>query len=306
MRLAPQYQMEGFMKYPFCYKGFVCFAGLALFAAAYQAQADERRLQVTQVQVDAVAKTLTISVSHLEKTTHLGAPKVRLAGSPLVVTNSVVNIGSHTGVITASLPSPVPTGSFLLEVAWGDDRDDAEHTFSLTIGIVGPPGPQGSQGPQGPAGSQGTQGPQGPQGVQGPQGPAGSSSGGPPFVWVCTPAFYPLSGSNSRADLYVFNGSPSTANIAIHILDKDGNNLAGVAIPGTSPVVSYPGQTGSATEALASLNTKILTWVFPQTSPEGGPNVSASVQIVSDQPIVVGSNFQFGPFIPRPCSLLPR
>lgn len=287
----------------------VFFVALVLLAAGQYVNAEGRRLQVTQVQVDTVAKTLTISVSHLEKATHLGAPKVRLAGSPLVVTNSVVNIGSHTGVITASLPSPVPTGSFLLEVVWGGDRDDAEHTFSLTIGIVGPPGPQGPQGPAGPQGVAGPQGPQGPQGVQGPQGPqgpAGSSAGGPPFVWVCTPAFYPLSGSNSRADLYVFNGSPSTANIAIHILDKDGNNLAGVAIPGTSPVVNYPGQTGSATEALGSLNTKILTWVFPTDSPEGGPNVSASVQIVSDQPIVVGSNFQFGPFIPRPCSLLPR
>jgi hypothetical protein len=297
-------KVEDFMMYPLIFrKGSVFFAGLILFAVAYQAKAEDRRLQVTQVQTDTTAKTLTIAVSHLDETKHLAAPKVRLAGSPLVVTNSVVNVGAHTGVLTATLPSPVPTGSFLLEVAWGGDRDDAEHTFSLTIGIVGPQGPQG---PQGPAGPQGATGSQGSPGAQGPQGPAGASSGGPPFVWICTPAFYPLSGSNSRADLYVFNGGTATANIAIHILDKDGNNLAGVTIPGTSPAATYPGQTGTDTEALGPAHTKILTWVFPQTSPEGGPNVSASVQVVSDQPTVVGSNFQFGPFIPRPCSLLPR
>jgi len=290
-------------------KRFVFLASLFLFAVALQAQAEDHRLQVTQVQVDTAAKTLTISVAHLDETKHLAAPKVRLAGSPLVVVNSVVNTGIHTGVVTTNLPSPIPTGSFLLEVQWGSDRDDAEHTFSMTIGIVGPQGPQGPQGPAGPQGAtgpQGTTGAQGAQGPTGPQGPAGASAGGSPFVWICTPAFYPLSGSNSRADLYVFNGGSATANIAIHILDKDGNNLAGVAIPGTSPAVNYPGQTGTDTEPLGPAHTKILTWVFPQTSPEGGPNVSASVQVVSDQPTVVGSNFQFGPFIPRPCSLLPK
>ena len=74
---------------------------------------------------------------------------------------------------------------------------------------------------------------QGPPGPAGPPGPSGSG-GGPPYVWVCTPAHYPNMGSNSRADLYVFNGSTSTANVAVHILNKDGVNLFGQVIPGTA------------------------------------------------------------------------
>src|SRR5215470_17696242 len=70
-------------------------------------------------------------------------------------------------------------------------------------------------------------GPQGPAGPQGPQGPAGASAGGPPFVWACTPAFFPGSPSNNiQTNLYIFNGSSTTANVAMHLLDKNGNNLA--------------------------------------------------------------------------------
>ena len=146
----------------------------------------------------------------------------------------------------------------------------------------------------------------GPPGPAGPPGPPGGSGGGPPYVWVCTPAFYPMAGSNPRADLYIFNGSATSANVAVHILDKNGNNLAGVTIPGSSPASTYPGQTGSATVPVAAANTLIVRWVFPQDSPEGGPNVSASVRVVSDQPIAVGSDFQWSGFTPLPCSLLPK
>src|SRR5215831_17689596 len=51
-------------------------------------------------------------------------------------------------------------------------------------------------------------GPQGPAGPQGPQGPAGASAGGPPFVWVCTPAYAPRTatlGNNFPMYVYVFN-----------------------------------------------------------------------------------------------------
>ncbi|HKO62797.1 MAG TPA: hypothetical protein VJV03_16655 [Pyrinomonadaceae bacterium] len=146
---------------------------------------------------------------------------------------------------------------------------------------------------------------QGPPGPQGPAGPAGPG-GGPPYVWTCTPAMYPMSGSNTRADLYIFNGSATTANIAVHILDKNGNNLAGVNIPGTNPAAPYPGQTGSATEALPASNTRIVTWQTPVDSPPGGPNVSATVRVVSDQPITVGSDFQWSGFKPLPCTFLPK
>ncbi|MEP6742473.1 MAG: hypothetical protein ABJB61_08230 [bacterium] len=148
----------------------------------------------------------------------------------------------------------------------------------------------------------------GPQGPPGPPGPSGSG-GGPPYVWVCTPASYPMAGSNTPADLYVFNGSTATANVAVHILDKNGNNLSGANIPGTSPAGTYPGQTGSATVPLSAANTLNVKWQMPVA---GGPgndgvtNVSYTVRVVSDQPIAVSSNFQWSGFKPLPCSLLPK
>jgi hypothetical protein len=148
----------------------------------------------------------------------------------------------------------------------------------------------------------------GPQGPAGPPGASGSG-GGPPFVWICTPAYFANGGSNTRADIYVFNGGTTSANIAVHILDKNGNNLAGANIPGTSPALTYPGQTGSATVALGAANTLNVNW---QTPVAGGPgfdgvtNVSTAVLVTSDQPIVVGSDFQWSGFHPLPCSLLPK
>src|SRR5215470_7731967 len=154
------------------------------------------------------------------------------------------------------------------------------------------------QGPQGP------QGPAGPQGPQGPQGPPGSSAGGPPFVWVCTPASFPNTAGNPRADVYVFNGGSTTANVAVNILDKSGTNLTGVTIPGSAPPVTYPGDAGISTTPLAAAATRNENWVSPQT---GGPgfdgitNVAFSIRVTSDQPIVVGSDMSFGGFQVGPC-----
>ena len=131
---------------------------------------------------------------------------------------------------------------------------------------------------------------------------AGTSSFGPPFVWACTPAYFPLSGSNTPADVTIFNGSATTANVAVHIYDSNGNNLAGMTIPGSSPAATYPGQTGTSTVAVLSKNTLIVSYQTPQTAPPGGPNVSATVEVVSDQPIAVGSDFQFSGFHNVPCS----
>ncbi len=291
-------------------------AVLFVLSVSYPASAKEEdkdhkkdlRIKVTQVQTDYVAKTITIGVENLDSSNHLAAPTVRLAGSLLGVLNSTVNNAAHTGVLTASLPSPVPTGSFLLEVKWGGDRDDAEHTFSLALGLAGPIGPQG---PQGPQGAQGPQGPQGPQGAQGPQGPPGpSSSGGPPFVWICTPASYPNASGSPRADLYVFNGSSTTANVAVNLLDNSGNNLAGQTVPGTNPPTTYPGQSGNSTVTLAAGATSNTNWFTPATGPppqfDGVTNVVITVRVTSDQPVAVGSDFGFGGFHALPCSLLPK
>jgi hypothetical protein len=144
---------------------------------------------------------------------------------------------------------------------------------------------------------------------QGPPGPPGASASGPPYLWVCTPANFPNVGSTTRADLYVFNGSPTTANVAVHILDRDGNNLSGVTVPGSSPAATYPGQTGSATIPVASGHTLNLNWLTPQTSGpgfDGVTNVSATVRVTSDQSIAVSTNFQFSGFHATPCSPLPK
>jgi hypothetical protein len=212
----------------------------------------------------------------------------RVAASPSSVLDACVNPGNG--------------GLRLVDANTSCHQEETRVEWNVT----GPQGPPGPQGPQGNPGPQGPQGIQGAQGIQGPQGPQGASAGGPPFVWVCTPAVYPLAAGNPRADLYVFNGSSSTANVAVNILDEHGNNLAGATIPGSSPPSTYPGQTGSTTVPVSSLNTMVLTWVVPQDSPEGGANVSHTVTVTSDQPVVVGSDFQFSGFKALPCSLLPR
>jgi hypothetical protein len=146
-------------------------------------------------------------------------------------------------------------------------------------------------------------------GPPGPAGPPGSSAGGPPYVWICTPAHFTNGGGGPRSDVYVFNGSSSTANIAVNILGRDGNNLTGATIPGSSPAATYPGEAGATTVPLLAAHTRDLTWVMPTT---GGPgfdgvtNVSWTVRVTSDQPVVVGSNFQFGGNMPNQCSLLPK
>jgi hypothetical protein len=135
-------------------------------------------------------------------------------------------------------------------------------------------------------------GPAGPPGPVGPPGPAGSG-GGPPFVWVCTPAHYPNTGPGHFSGIYVFNGSGSTAAVAVNILDKDGNNLAGVPIPGM-PGNNYPGNAGATTTPLAAGATRRENWLSPGTATptfDGVTNTSFSVRVTSDQPIGVGANF---------------
>jgi hypothetical protein len=150
----------------------------------------------------------------------------------------------------------------------------------------------------------------GPQGPPGPPGPPGSASGGSPYVWVCLPAHRANTAGSNRLDLYVFNGSGVTANIAVNILDSTGNNLAGVTIPGSNPATTYPGESGAATVPLAAGHTRDVFWSLPSTG--GGPgldgvtNVSFSVRVTSDQPIVVGANFMVGGFLESKCALLPK
>ena len=145
-------------------------------------------------------------------------------------------------------------------------------------------------------------------GPAGPQGPAGTSAGGPPYVWVCTPANY-FSGSNTSAALFVFNGSSSTANVAVHLLSKDGANLSGLSVPtapGGGTPATYPGQTGASTVPLAAGNTLVFKWTTAVTDLDLTGNVPATATVTSDQTIAVGSNIEFSGFHPVPCTLLPK
>ena len=141
----------------------------------------------------------------------------------------------------------------------------------------------------------------GPAGPPGPAGAPGSSSGGPPFIWVCTPAHYPNTGPGHFSGVYVFNGSGSTAAVAVNILDKNGTNLVGVAIPGNAPGNNYPGNAGATTTALAAGATRVENWLSPSTAVDPVTNVSFSVRVTSDQPVGVGANFTHFEQRPNSC-----
>jgi hypothetical protein len=177
-------------------------------------------------------------------------------------------------------------------------------------GPTGPAGPTGATGATGPAGAAGPAGPIGATGPAGPTGPPGPSSGGPPFVWLCAPAKFTNAGGNGPAELYVVNGDASTANVSVNFLGKNGNNLAGHNIPGAPSPGTYPGEANGVNVPLAADSTRDLYWSMPAT---GGPgfdgvtDVSFSIRVVSDQPIVVGVRFDFHPFeMPQVCHELPR
>ena len=170
-------------------------------------------------------------------------------------------------------------------------NNETRVSWNIT-GPAGPPGPQGDPGPAGPPG---------------PTGPPGPSSGGPPFVWVCTPARFSNAGSNGPAELYVFNGSASIANVSVNFLDKNGNNLAGHNIPGSPSPGTYPGEANGVTVTLAADHTRDLYWSMPTSAPSDVTDISHTIRVVSDQPIVVGARFDFHPFaMPQVCHELPK
>jgi hypothetical protein len=193
----------------------------------------------------------------------------------VVLMSPVARLAAYSGTLDAC----VNPGNGMMRLVDSSAACHANESF-VEWNITGPQGPQGPQGPAGP---------------QGPQGPAGSSGGGPPFVWVCTPAFAPnttTGGSNFPMNVYVFNSSSTTANVGLHIRDKNGSNLAGQNIPGaTSAPLTYPGQADGATVTVSSLQTQITTFQLPNDFPTGGANISVSVEVDSDQPISVGAGF---------------
>jgi hypothetical protein len=152
----------------------------------------------------------------------------------------------------------------------------------------------------------------GPQGPQGPQGVAGTSAGGPPYVLVCTALNYHNAGT-TRAHLFLFNGSSSTANVAVNPLSKNGTNLAGATVavsPGTlnpgDPTPVYPGQTGTSTVTLAAANTMILNWYTADGNIDTDNTIAVTMRITSDQPIIAATEIAFNGFNVVPCVALPH
>jgi hypothetical protein len=170
------------------------------------------------------------------------------------------------------------------------------------VGPVGPVGPTGPIGPQGPAGEDGEDGADGAPGAPGAD---GVSAGGPPFVWVCTPGNLDF-GNNTNAEVSIFNGGAATATLSTHFLAKNGTNVSGGNIPTSSPVATYPGETGSITVTLASKNTLILPFLIGGGLRSLDNNLTASIEVTSDQPIVVGMQMANGPLNAIPCNALPK
>jgi len=177
-------------------------------------------------------------------------------------------------------------------------------------GATGPAGPTGATGATGATGPAGPEGPAGPTGATGatgatgPAGPPGPSSGGPPYVWTCTPGHFTNGGASTGA-IYVFNAGSSNATIAANFLDKDGNNLAGVPIPGGGGD-TYPGEAGASTVTLAAGHTRDIQYKTPEAIPPY-TNVVYTVRITStDQPITAAADLVFSGFHPFPCTLAPK
>ena len=157
------------------------------------------------------------------------------------------------------------------------------------------------EGPVGPAGPAGPAGPQGATGATGADGAAG----GPPFVWGCTPGNLDF-GNNTIAEVSIFNASTSTATLATHFLAKNGTNVSGGNIPTSNPPATYPGETGSNTVTVPAKNTLILPFLIGGGLRATDNNLMASVEVTSDQPIVVGMQMANGPLNAVPCNAVPR
>ena len=158
---------------------------------------------------------------------------------------------------------------------------------------------------EGPAGPAVPAGPAGPQGATGATGADGVSGGGPPFVWGCTPGNLDF-GNNTLAEVSIFNASTNTATLATHFLAKNGTNVSGGNIPTSNPPATYPGETGSNVVTVAAKNTLILPFLIGGGLRATDNNLMATVEVTSDQPIVVGMQMANGPLNAVPCNAVPK
>jgi hypothetical protein len=207
--------------------------------------------------------------------------------------------------VTASAPPPAAVLEACVNPGNGNMRLVApaaachNNETRVSWNVEGPAGPAGPAGPTGPTGSTGPQGPAGEDGAD------GASAGGPPFVWVCTPGNLDF-GNNGSAEVDIFNGSNTTATLSTHFLAKNGANVSGGTIPTSNPAATYPGETGNTTVTLASKNTLILPFLIGGGLRANDNNLMASIEVTSDQPIVVGMQMANGPLNAVPCNALPK
>jgi hypothetical protein len=85
----------------------------------------------------------------------------------------------------------------------------------------------------------------------------------------------------------------------VNFLDKNGTNLAGHNIPGSPSPGTYPGEGNGVTVPLAADHTRDLYWQMPIAAGsgfDGLTDVSFSIRVVSDQPIVVGVRLDYHPW----------
>ena len=141
-----------------CVAGSILLATAALAAPPNGSAGPGGHLTITEVSVDDVAQTVTITGEDFDFGSGF---EVRLGG--VAVTDSCTRVSGE--LITcdfsaAGLPSP---GDYLLTVATGPGESRGDE-YDLTIGGVGPAGPPGPPGPPGPDGPEGPEGPEGPPG----------------------------------------------------------------------------------------------------------------------------------------------
>ena len=237
----------------------------------------------------------------------------------LVLTVPILTLATSSPSLLEACINPGNGGMRLVDSSTACHNNETRVSWNIT-GPAGPPGPTGATGatgatgPAGAAGAPGATGPAGPAGstgatgATGATGPAGPSSGGPPYVWICTPAHRPSGGGSPRSDVYVFNGGTVAADVSVNILNSTGVNLLGHNIPGSPGPQTYPGDADGATVSLNPANTRDVNWLAPAAgaNPAADPDVAFSIRITSNLPIVVGSNIEVNGTLSGQCSLLPK
>jgi hypothetical protein len=216
-------------------------SALSLLVAAISITASGQNAApiISSTQENAAATQLAITGSGFGTTT----PVVTLSGSNL----TVVTFSDKS--ITATLPSNLATGAYLLTVL--NQKSKAPATFNAMIGpLQGPVGPAGPQGPVGASGAPGSAGPTGPTGPTGPPGSTGAT--GPAGMGLPHVIIVPATSNadaNGGALVNAVTGITSASAAEPYVVQLDaGNYHISVSVPYcVPPFVSLVGQGAQST-----------------------------------------------------------